>query len=153
MKASISLLSALSASFAIPSTNSMNSSFLATKSVSELTSTTAAVLPSSERAILTRPIAAILPAFLAAFDSPFSLRISTALLRSPSASTKAFLQSIIPAPVISRSSFTSDAVIAAIVFLLILLRPWCLLPQLQFLPLLRSPLQELRRRTRPACLR
>jgi len=48
----------------------LNSSFLATKSVSELISTITALLPDS--LAKARPSAAIRPAFLAAFDIPFS---------------------------------------------------------------------------------
>src|SRR5688500_10541711 len=45
---------------------------------------------------------------------PFFLKISIAFSKSPSASVRAFLQSIIPAPVIWRSLFTSCAEIADI---------------------------------------
>ena len=41
---------------------------------------------------------------------------STAFSRSPSASASAFLHSIMPAPVISRSSLTIDAVMLAMVY-------------------------------------
>ncbi len=44
--------------------------------------------------------------FFAAAESPFLRRTSSALAKSPPASASAFLQSIIPAPVFSRSSFT-----------------------------------------------
>ena len=44
--------------------------------------------------------------------NPFSLKNSTALSISPSVAVNAFLQSIIPAPVISLNFFTIDAVIA-----------------------------------------
>ena len=111
---SISSLSAVNASCAMPSTKATNSSFFAAKSVSMLTSTIAAVFPSAEKAILTRPSAAVLPAFFAAFARPFSLRYSIALSMSASTSTSAFLQSIMPAPVLSRSSFTIAAVTFAI---------------------------------------
>jgi len=97
--------------FATASTNVVNFSFFATKSVSELTSTIAAFLSSSTTASTT-PSAAILPAFLTAVASPFSLNNSIALSKSPSVSTNAFLQAITPAPVISLSSFTIDAVIS-----------------------------------------
>src|SRR5574344_1977091 len=50
------------------------------------------------------------PAFLAALARPFSRSHSTALSISPSHSTSAFLQSIIPTLVISRRVFTSAAV-------------------------------------------
>ena len=56
--------------------------------------------------------AAIGSAFFSAAASPFSLKNSTALSISPSVAVRAFLQSIIPAPVISLNSFTCAAVIA-----------------------------------------
>src|SRR5688572_29797157 len=52
--------------------------------------------------------------FLAAEATPFLRRISTAAFRSPLASVRAFLQSIKPAPVISRREPTLAAVISAI---------------------------------------
>ena len=52
----------------------LNSSFLATKSVSALNSITTAVLWSAVTPSNTNPSAAILPAFLTAFAIPFSLR-------------------------------------------------------------------------------
>ena len=60
----------------------------------------------------TTPSAAPRSPRLAAFAWPFTRRISTALSTSPSASSSAALQSIIPAPVRSRSAFTSLAEIA-----------------------------------------
>ena len=48
---------------------------------------------------------------------PFSRRNSTALSMSPSEAVKAFLQSIMPTPVISRRFLTSAAVKAIIFFL------------------------------------
>ena len=101
---------------ATASTNPWNSSFFATKSVSEFTSTIAATL-SSLTTVLTIPSAAILPAFFSALACPFFLRNSTAASISPFVSESAFLQSIIPAPVISLNSFTIPAVIAMIIFL------------------------------------
>ena len=50
---------------------------------------------------------------LAALAWPLTRRISTALSKSPSASVSALLQSIMPAPVASRSFFTSAAEIVA----------------------------------------
>ena len=50
----------------------MKSSFLATKSVSEFTSTTVALVLSSLIFIATKPSAATLSAFLAALDKPYS---------------------------------------------------------------------------------
>src|SRR5271169_4154870 len=63
----------------------------------------------------TRPSAAMRPLFLAALASPFLRSQSTAASISPPVSVSAFLQSIMPAPVRSRSSFTSAAEIVAIV--------------------------------------
>ena len=90
--------------FSITSNKCKNCSFLATKSVSELTSNTTPVLPSVATRV--KPSAAIRPAFLADLAIPFSRSQSIALATSPSVSVKAFLQSIIPAPVFSRNSFT-----------------------------------------------
>src|SRR5580700_11544696 len=53
------------------------------------------------------------PDFLAAAARPFLRSQSTADSMSPSVSVRAFLQSIMPAPVLSRRSFTRAAVIAA----------------------------------------
>ena len=61
----------------------------------------------------TRPSAATRPAFLAALARPFLRSQSTAASTSPSVSLSAALQSIMPAPVFSRSSFTIAAVIFA----------------------------------------
>ena len=83
-----------------------NFSFLATKSVSALTSTTTPVCLSSESFVKETPSAAILPAFFSAPARPCSLRKSTALSISPSVAARAFLQAIIPAPVMSRNSLT-----------------------------------------------
>src|SRR5690554_3255437 len=55
----------------------------------------------------TLPSVAILPAFLAAAAIPFSRRYSTAASTSLLFSSSAFLQSITPAPVRSRSSLIS----------------------------------------------
>src|SRR6185437_6433174 len=60
--------------------------------------------------------AAVLPAILPALAPLFTRRISSAFLISPAASTKAFLHSIIPKLVISRSSATIFAVIFDIIF-------------------------------------
>ena len=59
------------------------------------------------------PSAATRPAFLAAFDRPFLRSQSTAASMSPLVSPSAALQSIMPAPVFSRRSFTIAAVIFA----------------------------------------
>ena len=117
MNASIVVLLEASTCAATRATYDWNTSFLATKSVSALTSTIAADFLSSETSVATIPSAAILDAFLAAAARPFSLRNSTALSISPSTSFSAFLQSIMPAPVISLNSFTIAAVIAMILFL------------------------------------
>ena len=111
MNASISFASEFTACAATAFTKLWNVSFLATKSVSELTSTTAAVV-SSFTTTVQRPSAAILLAFFSALACPFFLKNSTASSMFPLVSFNAFLQSIIPAPVISRSSFTIAAVIA-----------------------------------------
>src|SRR5947209_11052282 len=58
------------------------------------------------------------PAFLAAAARPFLRSESTAVSMFPFASCKAFLQSIIPAPVRSRSSLTIWAVISMTTYLL-----------------------------------
>ena len=110
--ASISAALVFSACSATSDTQFWNFSFLATKSVSAFTSTTTAFFSSAVTLVITIPSAAIRPAFLVAPASPFSLRNSTALSMSPSVAARAFLQSIIPAPVISRNSFTIAAVTA-----------------------------------------
>ncbi|CAH1673175.1 hypothetical protein CHELA41_23784 [Hyphomicrobiales bacterium] len=92
-----------------------NCSLRATKSVSELISTTTPLLPASATA--TRPSAATRPDFFAAFDRPFLRSQSTAASTSPPVSVSAVLQSIMPAPVLSRSSFTIAALMLAIVIL------------------------------------
>ena len=91
-------------------TNSLNISFLATKSVSEFTSTITPILASLSLMAYTTPSAATRSAFLAAAAKPFSRSSATARSKSPSASVRAFLQSIIPTPVCWRSLFTSWAV-------------------------------------------
>jgi hypothetical protein len=63
-------------------------------------------------AAATRPLLASRSARLATLAAPVIRRISVAASKSPSASVRAFLASIIPAPVASRSFFTSAAVIA-----------------------------------------
>ena len=65
-----------------------------------------------------RPSAATRPAFLAAFDRPFLRSQSTAASMSPLVSASAALQSIMPAPVFSRRSFTIAAVIFAMLQIL-----------------------------------
>ena len=63
----------------------------------------------------TSPSAATRSAFLAALESPLVLNQSTAASKSPFVSESAVLQSIMPAPVCSRSSLTIETVISAIV--------------------------------------
>src|ERR1039458_237358 len=55
-------------------------------------------------------------AFLPADAMPRLRSTTSPSSRSPLASTRALLHSIIPAPVRSRSALTSDAVISAIIF-------------------------------------
>ncbi len=86
---------------------------LATKSVSQFSSTSVPTLPSTRTS--TAPWSAARPSRLAAPARPFSRSQSFAASMSPSFSCSAFLQSIIPAPVILRSAATSFAVISAIV--------------------------------------
>ena len=95
--------------FLIVSSSSRNCSFFATKSVSEFTSKITPVLPSTPTRV--KPSAAIRSFFFAAFAIPFSRSQSIDFAMSPSHSVRAFLQSIIPAPVFSRNSFTNAAVI------------------------------------------
>src|SRR6202158_914395 len=102
-----------SATCAIILTSPWNCSLRATKSVSELTSTTTPLIPSVTAPI--RPSAATRPAFFAAFDRPFLRSPSIAACMSPSFSASACLQSIMPTPVVSRRSLTIAAVIVAIV--------------------------------------
>src|SRR5215212_11483059 len=101
-----------SATCAIILTRPGNCSLRATKSVSELTSTTTPLAPEVTAPI--RPSAATRPAFLAAFDRPFLRSQSCAAGMSPAVSVRAALQSIMPAPVDSRSSLTIAAEIVAI---------------------------------------
>src|SRR5688572_4505571 len=69
------------------------------------------------------------PAFLVACASPCLRRIVTASSRLPLASTSAFLHSIMPAPVASRSFFTSSALIAIAVAIRQLPKPQLPIPQ------------------------
>lgn len=84
-----------------------------TKSVSQFSSTTAPVVHASFTMAMTVPSLVARPAFLATAASPRVRSTSTAFSISPSASARAFLHSIMPAPVISRSSFTMEAVMLA----------------------------------------
>ena len=95
------------ATVATPSTSRWKESLRATKSVSELSSTTTASVPSAAMPI--RPSAAVRPDFLSALEMPLARSQSIAASMSPFVSESAFLQSIMPAPVLSRSSFTCAA--------------------------------------------
>src|SRR6202165_231064 len=107
-----------SAICAIILTSPWNCSLRATKSVSELTSTTTPLVPDVSAPI--SPSAATRPAFFAALDRPFLRSQSIAACMSPAFSDSACLQSIMPAPVVSRRSLTIAAVIVAIVAILCL---------------------------------
>src|ERR1700682_421273 len=82
----------------------------ATKSVSQLISTMAAVRASADLATTTTPSVASRAAFLSALACPCLRMSAAAASRSPLASTSAFLHSIMPAPVRSRSCLTASAV-------------------------------------------
>src|SRR5574341_495461 len=92
----------------------MKSSFFATKSVSQFNSTSAASLASGDSHAPITPSAATRPAALLALAPLLMRSSSSAFFRSPCVSTSAFLHSIIPSPVSSRSSFTRLALISAI---------------------------------------
>src|ERR1700682_3048185 len=107
---------AWSATCAIILTRPWNCSLRATKSVSELTSTTTPLMPAVSAPI--RPSAATRPAFFAAFHRPFLRSQSIPACMSPSCAGSACLYSIMPTPVVSRRSLTIAAVIVAIVAIL-----------------------------------
>jgi len=112
-RARILLMSSVFASrtaFAILFTRSAKSSFLATKSVSHESFTNETRFLSEEVAVPILPSEVSLSAFFAAFAMPFCLRRSIAFSRSPFVSVRAFLHSIIPAPVRSLSAFISSEV-------------------------------------------
>src|SRR5262245_3055636 len=100
---------AASAARATSAAKAWNSGWRATKSVSQFTSTRSAARPSPELAVAIVPSAAMRPAFLSALASPALRMISAAASRSPPVSMSAFLHSIIPAPVRSRSVLTVSA--------------------------------------------
>jgi hypothetical protein len=89
----------------------MNVAFLATKSVSEFTSTITPTSSSPSPAVTTsaatRPSEAERPSRLETPFRPLTRMISSALSASPPASSSAFLTSIMPAPVFSRSALMS----------------------------------------------
>src|SRR5690554_5311446 len=96
------------------SVRAIKSSFFATKSVSHCKATTAAKSPSV--VAKTHPSDASRSSRFAATACPFLRIISTALSKSPFASLSAFLQSIIPAPVILRRCWISAIVTAIFYF-------------------------------------
>src|SRR5947209_13132678 len=94
------------------SSRAVNSGDLATKSVSELSSTMAAVWPC--RATVTAPCSLARSARSAALLRPFSRSQVIAFSMSPSFSVRARLASIIPTPVDLRRAWTSLALKSAI---------------------------------------
>ena len=100
---------AYTASSTLP-TNVWKSSFFETGSVSQPTAAIAPTLPSIRTSTL--PSLVSRSARLAACAMPFSRRSFTAASKSPAVSWRARLQSIIPALVASRSSFTMLAEIS-----------------------------------------
>jgi hypothetical protein len=90
-------------------------SFLVTKSVSQLVSSSAPVVPLIEA--VTTPSAVMREAALPALLPSLMRSSSSAFSMLPSASVRAFLHSIIGASVLPRSSATMLAVIAAILIL------------------------------------
>ena len=99
--------------FAASLAKAEKSSFFATKSVSQFTSTSAPSLPSTLIKLPIMPSAAMRPAALVAFAPLLMRSKSSAFFMSPSDSAKAFLHSIMPSPVCSRNSFTILAVMSA----------------------------------------
>ena len=110
-----SVPSVVTAVSAMPRASAWKSGLRATKSVSELSSIMTARLAWPTTAM--RPSAATRPAFLAALARPLVRSQSTAASISPPVSVSAALQSIMPAPVWSRSCFTIPAVMFMSVFL------------------------------------
>ena len=90
-------------------------SFIPTKSVSQFNVITTPVVFASFTTAIAAPSVDSLSDLFAATFCPFLRRFSIAKSKSPSDSTNAFLQSIIPAPVIVLNLFTSAAVIVAII--------------------------------------
>ena len=88
---------------------SANTSFLATKSVSQFTSIRTPILPLVCMYEPTLPSGVPREPFLMALANPFFLRISPAFSKSPFASSSAILQSRKPALVRSLNSLTLDA--------------------------------------------
>src|SRR3954447_10582205 len=94
---------------------SMKSSFLATKSVLQSTSTSTPILPLAWMYDWTVPSVAVRSASLPILLPILTRRSSTARSMSPPDSCRADLQSIMPAPVRWRSSLTSEAEIVGVV--------------------------------------
>ncbi len=110
--ASASAAPDVSAAWATASVKARKLPSLATKSVSELISTSTALPPACAAA--TRPSAVTRSAFLSALARPDLRSHSAAASMLPVFSVSAFLHSIMPAPVRSRSSLTREAVISTV---------------------------------------
>ena len=95
-------------------TSSLKRSPRATKSVSQFTSTRTPRREPAWMYCATAPSAAMRDAFLSAEAMPFLRSHTMASSRSPPHSPSAFLQSIMPAPDLSRSSLTCLAEIPAV---------------------------------------
>ena len=89
--------------------NSRKFSSLATKSVSQFTSTKMVSESNFFERII--PSTAVLDDFFSAFKTLFFLKFVIASSRFPPASSRAYLHSIIPKPVFSLKFFTSAALI------------------------------------------
>ena len=107
-KASVSLTPDAASLLTNSSASAWKRSPFATKSVSQLSSRITPESPSTFA--VTSPFEVARPSRLVTPLSPLTRMISTALLKSPPASSSAFLQSNIPAAVCSRRRFTSSAV-------------------------------------------
>ena len=106
------------AASAISAARALKSGVAETKSVSQPRHTITPFVPWMRTR--TAPSEVSRSARLAATSLPFSRMMLTAFSKSPSASARAFLQSIIPADVILRNFITSCAVIAITRSLLII---------------------------------
>ena len=100
--------------FSIFSANPINSWFFATKSVSQFKTIIVPSVSLSATFAKTTPSLASRSARLLATACPFLRIISIALLKSPPDSSRAFLQSIIPAPVVFLNLVISLTLICAI---------------------------------------
>src|SRR5438876_3870825 len=103
---------------AMSCTSSLKSSVRATKSLSQLTSTSTPIFPPAWMYCATEPSLVTRAAFFCAVAAPFLRRMMIAFSRSPLDSVSAFLQSIMGAPVVSRSSLTCAAEIFTVVVLI-----------------------------------